>query len=406
MKLKRVGFALLFILFICPKGLLAQIISCPAVLVDPIPIQQSCVGGQVFLDIFIDDESLGHVEWTYPDGSTEIGFDQVYIVPELEDCNHTQVINWVLVCDGLGATIDAGTVSINTFVLPSAVSSDGCEITLVGGDCPDISVTGGNNTEGTVYTAQEGETGTVVFDVVNNAAPDDCNSTQVSADYDCQEQTTQEGVIELKVYLEGYLQNDGLMRTTLANNGLLPTSQPFNQFPYYYFGMHSVDAHESNIVDWLLIELRNADNPGTLVERKALLLRNDGQVVDTEGNASIIWNNLGEYHIVVKHRSHLGIQTAQTIDNTQGTSYDFSTAIEQAAGTGQQAMSNGIAAMLGGDYDNSGTVNFFDFIAWLNLNNVTSVYENPDVDGTGTINFFDFIRYLSNVNTISVPSIP
>lgn len=407
MTVTRVRYCLLFLFLVCPCALFAQIISCPAVLVDPQSIQQACVGDQIFLDIFIDDEGLGEVTWTFPDGSTEVGFNTTYTVPELDICNHTQTIGWVLYCDGLEANVDGGTVNVNTFVLPSEIQNDGCTISVVGGDCPDIVVTGGNNESGNTYNAQEGETGTVTFDISNTAAPADCNSSvQLNDSFDCVAPSTNPGSIALKVMLEAYVQVDGTMRTDLAFYDLLPTTQPFNVFPYYYFGMQSVDTHDATTVDWLLVELRDPDNPSQLVARQALLLRNDGAVVDVEGNEFVHWNSQGNYHVVVKHRSHLGIQTAQSIDNSDGTSYDFTSAIDQAAGNEQQKITSGVAAMLTGDYDNSGTINFFDFILWLSDNNVTGVYNPADGDGNGTINFFDFIRYYGNINKVSVPSIP
>lgn len=405
MKLLRVGFTFLLIIYLCPSNIFAQIISCPAVLADPASFESACVGDQVFLDIFIDDEDLGHVIWTLPDDTTVEGFALAYDVPQLDACNHSQVISWVLVCDDLG-NVDAGSSTINTFVLPSEVSSDGCQIELVGGDCPDLVVTGGNSEDGNIYNAEVGESGTVTFDIVNTAAPEGCASgVQLSESFECEEATVAPGTIELKVFLEGYLLSDGTMKTDLANNGLLPEQQPYNVFPFYYFGMESIDMPMDNIVDWLFVELRNAENPDMLVERKALLLRNDGAIVDTDGNPAVVWNNVGSYHVIIKHRSHLGIQTAQPIDNAAGVLYDFSTAVDQAAGLEQQSQNGDVAAMLTGDYDGSGTINFFDFILWINDNNVFDVYNPADGDGNGTINFFDFIRYLQNINKVAVPSI-
>ncbi len=409
MKNRRVGLGLLFIFLLCPGALFAQTLSCPAVLVDPISTQQACAGEEIFLDIFIDDESLGRLVWSFPDGTTlDDEFSTTYTVTELEPCNHTQTISWFLVCDDIEDVVDNGTVTVNTFVLPTEVTNDGCVIELVGGDCPDITVTGGNNSAGNIFTAQEGESGTVVFDIVNSAAPAECNTSQVSESFDCMESvgSPDAGIIELKVFLEGYILPDGTMRTNLANNDLLPVSQPFNSFPYFFFGGQSVAAHADDTVDWLLVELRDQNDPTILVERQALLLRNDGMVVDLNGDSEIQWNSEGSFHLVVKQRSHLGIQTATAIDNSTGATYDFSTSIDQAAGTEQQVLNNGIAAMSTGDYDGNGTVNFGDFIRWLSNNNVIEIYNSADGDGNGTINFFDFIRFLGNNNKVSVPSIP
>lgn len=211
--------------------------------------------------------------------------------------------------------------------------------------------------------------------------------------------------LNLSLFLEGYTMTNGVMRTLLSTNGLLPLNQPYNVAPYFYPGTESVTNHSADIVDWILVELRDVTDPNIVVERKALRLRNDGVVLGLNGETNINWNNAGSYHIVVKHRSHLGIQSAQPVDIANGASLDFSGAIAEASGQDQQVLANGKVAMRSGDYDSNGTVNFFDFISWLQNNNVLNVYHPADGDGNGGINFFDFILWLQNQNVIGVASV-
>ncbi len=63
-------------------------------------------------------------------------------------------------------------------------------------------------------------------------------------------------VLNLKVFLEGPYVNDE-MAPYLNAPGVLPLSQPYNIAPWYYQGSESViSIPNNNIVDWILVELR------------------------------------------------------------------------------------------------------------------------------------------------------
>lgn len=210
--------------------------------------------------------------------------------------------------------------------------------------------------------------------------------------------------IQLTVFLEGFSVASGEMHTELATNNLLPLNQPYSQAPFNYSGSESVTAHSADIVDWILVELRDANDPSNVVEQKAMRLQSDGVVVDENDSPYLIWSSNGSYHVVIKHRSHLAIQSAGTV-NTAGATLDFSTDVSQVAGYDQQETVHGITAMRAGDYDQNGTINFFDFILWLANNNLLNVYHSADGSGNGTINFFDFTLWLKNKNYIAVDPI-
>ncbi|MBN1338239.1 MAG: right-handed parallel beta-helix repeat-containing protein, partial [Bacteroidales bacterium] len=64
--------------------------------------------------------------------------------------------------------------------------------------------------------------------------------------------------LDLKAFLEGPF-NGSEMNTTLNSGGHLPLSQPYNQAPWYYSGTEAVTAiPNTDVVDWVLIELRDA----------------------------------------------------------------------------------------------------------------------------------------------------
>jgi len=68
----------------------------------------------------------------------------------------------------------------------------------------------------------------------------------------------------------------------------------------------------SDIVDWVLVELRHPSDPSTVTTAQAFLLRNDGQVVNLDGSDETLFFNVvpDRYHVAIHHRNHLGVQTA------------------------------------------------------------------------------------------------
>ncbi|MEZ5194947.1 MAG: hypothetical protein R2764_00690 [Bacteroidales bacterium] len=66
----------------------------------------------------------------------------------------------------------------------------------------------------------------------------------------------QEIEIDLKVFLEGPF-NDSDMNSELVDMEGFPLAQPYSVSPWYYMGTESIIAPPAeNIVDWILIELR------------------------------------------------------------------------------------------------------------------------------------------------------
>ena len=68
------------------------------------------------------------------------------------------------------------------------------------------------------------------------------------------------------------------------------------------------------IVDWVLIELRNKNNPALLVATKSALLQRDGDIVDVSGNRRLLFQVPADgYFVSVRHRNHLGEMSATAI---------------------------------------------------------------------------------------------
>jgi len=215
--------------------------------------------------------------------------------------------------------------------------------------------------------------------------------------------------IMAKLYLEGaYDSNTGLMRTDLADGGLLPLSHPYEDAPYHYFGVEQVANFPSGTVDWVLAELRDKDNPEIVVSRKAALLRNDGIIMSTAGEEGVRFSELvsDTYYLAVYPYSHLAIISSEPVPVPSLVVYDFSTGATQALGTQQlKNIAPGIYALYAGDYDHSGVINNLDFNRWIQDNAAVNAYLSWDGNISGVINATDYNLWYANRSKVGHPFI-
>ncbi|MEM9991360.1 MAG: hypothetical protein AAF738_06315 [Bacteroidota bacterium] len=111
--------------------------------------------------------------------------------------------------------------------------------------------------------------------------------------------------LEIKVMLQGAYDGSN-MNTDIQS--ILPLTDP------YGLGI-SVSAIPANVVDWVKVEVRDANNTSLVRASSACFLRNDGQVIDLDVSLGVQFNNLttATGYIVVQHRNHLGIMTNGTV---------------------------------------------------------------------------------------------
>lgn len=178
--------------------------------------------------------------------------------------------------------------------------------------------------------------------------------------------------VNIRVLLKGALignNNSGLMRDDLRSQGVIPTDEPYSDFPRYYHvganGGSEIIADGSvlqvsgpdAIVDWVFIELRDANDPAKILATRSGLLQRDGDVVDVDGVSPLVFETVsaGEYYVAVRHRNHLGVMTANAYELTETpilldfTDPDFLTYGEDA-----QDLVGGRMAMKGGDFNQDG----------------------------------------------------
>ena len=124
-------------------------------------------------------------------------------------------------------------------------------------------------------------------------------------------------LVNAKVFLSGnYEELAGLMHDSLRVKGLIPTTQPYASMGYdgietttsTVLAITGVNA----IVDWVLVELRS--DTSTTVSKRAGLLQRNGHIVDVDGISSLSFTApAGNYYVVVKHRNHLGVMSANAL---------------------------------------------------------------------------------------------
>ncbi len=218
---------------------------------------------------------------------------------------------------------------------------------------------------------------------------------------------------DLKVLLEGgYDATTGLMHTTLNNMGLVPPEQPFSRSPWFYSGteMIAVADMPANLVDWVLVELRDAADNTLVVDTRAALLLNDGSVVDIANTtnpvtfANAVANT--DYYVVVRHRNHLAVMSSALVNLPNLSTYDFTMPGNTYGGDAQQvAINSGVLALYAGDTNSNGVINFTDFNAYVADLGSNTDYFDGDYNFDNNVDTGDFDLLQPNTLIIGMDEI-
>ncbi len=196
----------------------------------------------------------------------------------------------------------------------------------------------------------------------------------------------------IKVFLSGPF-NNGNMTTYLDQLNLIPISQPYKTAPWNYAGSENVNSIPANIVDWILIELRTNPQKSSMIAQRAAFLNSNGSIVDTDGFSPVRFDFIsnGSYYIVLKHRNHLAIMSAQAASSINSSlTYDFTTSQNQAYGINPMAfLGNNIYGMYSGDGNANGGISSVDCNNVWQLENGSKGYLPGDYDLNGEVNSLD-----------------
>ena len=167
------------------------------------------------------------------------------------------------------------------------------------------------------------------------------------------------------VYLQGAMLGTGstLMNDNLRVGNDIPTTAPYADGATCDNVVFTVTGNDA-IVDWIWVELRDATTNTTILDSQSALVQRDGDVVGVDGTSSLVFNQVaGNYYIVLKHRNHLGVMTANSISLSGTTTLvDFTDANNQITfGTNAQTIfgvPSGAVAMWAGNINGDVVVQY------------------------------------------------
>ena len=206
------------------------------------------------------------------------------------------------------------------------------------------------------------------------------------------------------VFLEGAAINPNigeelLMRDDLRVAGLIPTTSPYADALICDASVFNITGADA-IVDWVQIELRDANDVTLVTESRSALLQRDGDVVDVDGTSFVKFTSLAStYYVAINHRNHLGVATATSslIAGETITDLSSNTADVNGGALAITLLANGSYAIYGGDFNANGQVQTTD------VSGVTSVlgtagYNNADLNMNGQVQTTD-------INNLIYPNI-
>jgi len=204
--------------------------------------------------------------------------------------------------------------------------------------------------------------------------------------------------IDPQVFLQGPLMlpsNAGLMNDNLRQNGLIPTTSPYEDGATCNASVFNITGSNA-IVDWVWIELRAANDNTKLVNGKSALLQRDGDVVALDGVSDLSMNaQQSTYFVAIKHRNHLGAMTSAAVQlsNTSVNVVNFrSNATTTFGSNAQVVLASGSKALWAGDANANGLVQYAagtpdpSTILSMVLNNPSNILALPAFPRNGYLN--------------------
>jgi len=180
--------------------------------------------------------------------------------------------------------------------------------------------------------------------------------------------------VDITLFLQGVTQAGPIMTTYLQGpprypglvpDKALPKKAPFTNMPEFYSQINEDSGTAGKVVDWVLVEIMTNFESFTLdgiqytyydlLESRALLLKPDGSVVDTNGNKPLFQPySTRKVRIAIKTRNHLSVISSELLDFDSDVRYDFSENVTKAlklswASYSAMIEKNGVACLYGGD---------------------------------------------------------
>lgn len=225
--------------------------------------------------------------------------------------------------------------------------------------------------------------------------------------------------LAVKMLLQGSFDTQtGLMYDKLRAQNKLPLTQPYLTIPLtptllFTNGSQNLTTTPAvlsvtganAIVDWVMVELRSAGNPASVLAATPALVQRDGDVVSAaDGVSSLVFPNLaaGSYYVSVRHRNHLGAMSATALPlSASVTTMDFTQAanvyVKPGAGSYPQHLEGSKAMLWAGNTNDDAQVIFQG-----NGNDIDPVFFRVIGDGANTGQIANFIAQGYDVTDVNM----
>ena len=180
---------------------------------------------------------------------------------------------------------------------------------------------------------------------------------------------------------------------------IIPTTSPYNASETCDSSVFETTG-DGAVVDWVEVQLRNADDINEIVSSKSALLLRNGNIVDVDGVSGLImtaWE--GTYYVAIDHRNHLTIvsDTTYELELFQGTNIDFRNPENVVGGTNALTdLGNNSYGMPLGDADGNGQIQNSDASTTIFQIGISG-YNAYDVDMNGQVQNSDVNTILQNL---------
>lgn len=225
-------------------------------------------------------------------------------------------------------------------------------------------------------------------------------------------------VVKLRAFLQGPYQTlTSNMSKALNTGNLIPKKHPYDVAPYNYAGGETIYSFPTDMVDWVLVSAATAQTNASVVETRAALLKQNGDIVDiVTGSTGLNFYTLGSgnYYFIVRHRNHVSIVSSTSFAVPNATLYNYSSLNL----TGTKQVATGVYAMKAGNSNSNDlstktlpsnvknmVINAGDFSLWKASNPILNKYEPADYNLDKVVNSNDFSLWKGNNPTIGTAAV-
>ena len=189
----------------------------------------------------------------------------------------------------------------------------------------------------------------------------------------------------VRVFLEGPYDGGETMSTALRQGGHVPLASP------YAADARSVSTVPSNATDWVLLQVQETTNGG-VIAAQSTFLGHEGYLLSDDGTTGIVAHvHSGSYYLVVKHRNHLSVMSAEPVPFTnEVVEYIFTSGPDRFYGgaSGTVEVDTDVWGMAAGDADGDGEVLAVDALVHGSQDGLAG-YRRGDLDLSGTVSSQD-----------------